>query len=90
MNIDIALNLVEKMLWTAVMVGGPILMIALVVGLVISVFQVATQIQEMTLTFVPKIVAVTLVLFVLGHWMLMVVMNFTIYLIENIPYFISG
>jgi len=90
MNIDIALNLVEKMLWTAVMVGGPILIVALVVGLVISIFQVATQIQEMTLTFVPKIVAVTLVLFVLGHWMLTVVMNFSTYLIENIPSFITG
>jgi len=87
-NIDLALNLVEQMLWTSVMVGGPILGVSLVVGLLISIFQVVTQIQEMTLTFVPKIVAVTAVIFVLGHWMLVVLMEFATYLFSNIPFFI--
>ena len=70
MNIDQAASLFENMLWESVQLGGPILLTALVVGMLISVFQVVTQIQEMTLTFVPKIIAIMLVLLLFGHWML--------------------
>ncbi len=51
-------------------VGAPILLVSLVVGLVISLFQSVTQIQEVTLTFVPKLAAIAVVLLVAGHWML--------------------
>jgi flagellar biosynthetic protein FliQ len=54
----------------------------------ISLFQAVTQIQEMTLTFVPKILAVLLALLVFAHWILEQIMDFTIHLIEQIPYYI--
>ena len=70
MDIDYALFLLGEMLKNVLLVTGPIFAVALVVGLLISIFQVVTQIQEMTLTFVPKILAVVGVLAILGHWML--------------------
>ena len=60
----------KKALITGVTVGGPILIISLVVGLIISIFQATTQIQEQTLTFVPKLIAIILVLVLGGPWML--------------------
>ena len=85
MNTDLAIALVEDMLWTAITVGAPILGVALVVGLLISILQVVTSIQEMTLTFVPKILAIVLVLLVFGHWMLTTLVNYSKELISNIP-----
>lgn len=65
-----ALDLLDQMLWTAVLLAAPILLATLVVGLIISVFQVATQIQEMTLSYVPKILTAAFLLIALGPWML--------------------
>lgn len=70
MKQDVALELVNQMLLTAAKIAGPFLLICLVVGLLISIIQVATQIQEMTLTFIPKIIAAVIALLVLGSWML--------------------
>lgn len=70
MNQDLALHLTNQMLLTAAKISAPILIVCLVVGLLISIIQVATQIQEMTLTFVPKIIAAVVVIFVMGGWML--------------------
>ena len=64
------MTIVKKALITGVTVGGPILIISLVVGLIISIFQATTQIQEQTLTFVPKLIAIILVLVLGGPWML--------------------
>ncbi len=69
----------------AFLISAPTLIAALVVGLVISIFQAATQIQEMTLTFVPKIIAVAVVILLFGPWMLRVMVSFTIQLISAIP-----
>ena len=85
MNIDLALSLTYDMLWTGIIVAAPILGVALAVGLMISIFQVVTQIQEMTLTFVPKILAVVMVIFIFGGWMLTTLVNFSATLIGNIP-----
>lgn len=63
------MTIVKKALVTGAMVAGPILGISLIVGLIISIFQATTQIQEQTLTFVPKLVAIILVLIVGGPWM---------------------
>ncbi|MDQ0149915.1 flagellar biosynthesis protein FliQ [Eubacterium multiforme] len=63
------MTIVKKALSTGVMVAGPILAISLIVGLIISIFQATTQIQEQTLTFVPKLVAIILVLIIGGPWM---------------------
>jgi flagellar biosynthesis protein FliQ len=77
MDLDYALFLMGQMLSTVLKVTGPIFAVALIVGLLVSIFQVVTQIQEMTLTFVPKILAVVAVLALLGHWMLTAVVRFT-------------
>lgn len=60
MGPDRAIDLMNSMLWNAVIIGGPIMMATLIVGLLISVFQVATQIQEITLSYVPKILTAVL------------------------------
>ena len=70
MNELVIMTIVKKALVTGVTVGGPILIISLVVGLIISIFQATTQIQEQTLTFVPKLIAIILVLVLGGPWML--------------------
>ena len=70
MNELVIMTIVKKALITGVTVGGPILIISLVVGLIISIFQATTQIQEQTLTFVPKLIAIILVLVLGGPWML--------------------
>lgn len=70
MNELVIMTIVKKALITGVTVGGPILIISLLVGLIISIFQATTQIQEQTLTFVPKLIAIILVLVLGGPWML--------------------
>lgn len=74
-----------KAIWTTLQVGGPILIIALIVGLVVSVFQAVTQIQEQTLVFIPKIVAIVAVIAITGPWMLNVMVNYTENLFREIP-----
>ena len=85
MNIDLAVALASEMLMTAMMVALPVLGVALLVGLLISILQVVTSIQEMTLTFVPKILAVGAVMLLFGHWMLTTLANYSTALISNIP-----
>lgn len=65
--------------------AGIVLIPALLVGLLVAMFQAATQINEMTLTFIPKLVVVALVLMVAGPWMLRVIMTFTLNLFHSIP-----
>ncbi|MEX2964299.1 flagellar biosynthesis protein FliQ [Microbulbifer sp. TYP-18] len=77
MTPDAALELVKNMLTTASMVSAPVLGVALLVGLVVSIFQVVTQIQEMTLTFVPKILSIVGVIFIFGAWMLSTIVAYT-------------
>lgn len=69
MGPDRALNLINEMLWQAAIIGGPILLATLGVGLIVSVFQVATQIQEITLSYVPKLFTAGFLLVGLGPWM---------------------
>ena len=69
MDADVAMNLLSQTLIGAIKVAAPVLVTTLVVGLAISILQVVTQVQEMTLTFVPKVIAVVLVCIVLGGWM---------------------
>ena len=77
MTPDTALELVKNMLGTAGAISAPILGVALLVGLLVSIFQVVTQIQEMTLTFVPKILSIVGVIFVFGAWMLGTLVAYT-------------
>ena len=70
MTVDDVTQIIRSGLYTIIISAAPLLLISLVVGLVISVFQTVTSIQEQTLTFVPKFVGIFLALIVLGHWML--------------------
>lgn len=79
------LELAQRSVAVALMICSPILGLGLLVGLVVSVFQAATQIQEMTLTFVPKIIAVAAALVFFGPWMLRSMVNFTTKLFESLP-----
>lgn len=85
MTSDLAFGLVREMLWTAMLVSAPVIGVAMAVGLVISIFQVVTQIQEMTLTFIPKLLAIFLVIVMLGSWMLAVLVEFGVTLFSSIP-----
>lgn len=70
MNINDVVKITSEALYTIVITSAPILLVSLVVGLIVSIFQTVTSIQEQTLTFVPKILAIFLTLIILGHWML--------------------
>lgn len=70
MTVDVVVDIAKNTLWNIIITSAPVLLISLVVGLIISIFQTATSIQEQTLTFVPKIVAIFLALMLLGGWML--------------------
>ncbi|MGI5978952.1 MAG: flagellar biosynthesis protein FliQ [Oscillospiraceae bacterium] len=65
-----ALSLLKDAIWLILKLAAPLLIVSIVIGLIISIFQAATQIHEQTLTFVPKIVAIALLLIILGSWML--------------------
>ncbi len=78
-----------EMFKTVLLVGGPALLIGLVVGLLVGLFQTVTQIQEFTLTFVPKMLVVFLCLFLLMPWMTDKLLTFTRNLIQQIPYYIK-
>lgn len=85
MEADRALNLLNDMLWNCLVIGGPILALTLAVGLAISVLQVATQLQEMTLSYVPKLLAAALLLIALGPWMISRITDFARGLYLMIP-----
>ncbi|EUJ10308.1 flagellar biosynthetic protein FliQ [Methylophilaceae bacterium 11] len=85
MSSDAALQLVSQMLWTGLLIMAPMLILVLVVGVLVSIFQVVTQIQEMSLSFIPKIITVVLVLQLFGPWMLRLLVNYSSQVISNIP-----
>lgn len=88
MSIDLVRDISGEVLKTVLMVSGPALIVSLLVGLIISLFQAITQIQEFTLTFVPKIIAVFLCLFFFFPWIAGALITFTTNLIERIPQYI--
>ena len=85
MNQDTVVNLASQAMTLALKVGAPLLIAALVVGVIVSVFQAVTQIQEQSLSLIPKIVAVAVVLVVLGPWMLGQLVSYTTALYTAIP-----
>ncbi len=82
---DLALALSAEMLWTTLYVSAPVLGFSMLVGVLISMLQVVTQIQETTLTFVPKILTVGVTLLLFGAWMLSTVVQFASRVIGGIP-----
>lgn len=85
MTQDFVVYLGREAVYTVLLVAGPLLAGSILVGLVISVFQATTQIQEQTLTFVPKIVTMLCLLVILSSWMLNILTSFTTFLFEIIP-----
>lgn len=75
-SLDIG-SVMQRALYTTLLVGGPIILVSMAIGLVISIFQAATQINEATLTFVPKLIVVALVLMILGPSMVSQLTDFT-------------
>lgn len=85
MTPEMIVSIGREALMTTLMVAGPMLIFGLIIGLTIAVFQAVTQIQEMTLTFIPKILAVSLALLVFLPWMISKLTDFTRHLFELIP-----
>ncbi len=79
----------QQALWVTMLIAAPMLLSALAVGLLIGMFQAATQINEMTLSFIPKLLILVASLVVAGPWMLSVIVNYTRQLMEQIPSLIS-
>jgi flagellar biosynthetic protein FliQ len=85
MNDASVIALGQQALMTAVLIAAPILLVSMVIGMLVSVFQAMTQINEVTLTFVPKIIAVFAVSAVLGPWMVGTMVNYTTRLFATLP-----
>ncbi|MBT8127192.1 MAG: flagellar biosynthesis protein FliQ [Gammaproteobacteria bacterium] len=85
MTPEMVLDVGQEALWVTALLSAPLLISALVVGLLVGMVQAATQIQEMTLTFIPKLAVLGLALVVAGSWMLGLISDFAINLIERIP-----
>ena len=79
----------QQALWVTMLLAAPLLGSALAVGLLVGMFQAATQINEMTLSFIPKLLVLVLSLVVAGPWMLRLILNFTQQLMVQIPSLIS-
>ncbi len=85
MTPETVLDIGREALYLTMLLAGPLLLSALVVGLLIGVFQAATQIQEMTLSFIPKLAALVFALLIAGPWMLRLLMEFSTRLFISIP-----
>ena len=85
MTPEAVMSMTYQALRVALIMAGPLLLTTLAVGLIISIFQAATQINEMTLTFIPKLLAMFVVLVVAGPWMINTLMDYTIRLFTSIP-----
>ena len=86
MSPESVMTLSQQALEITIMVSAPLLLAALVTGLLVSIFQAATQINEMTLSFIPKLLAMFVVMIVAGPWMLRVMMEYMQRLYSNIPW----
>ena len=89
MNVDDVMQIGREALWVATLLSAPILLTALGIGLLVGVIQAATQIQEMTLSFIPKLLGVALALVIGGPWMLGLVIDWVRELILSIPALVS-
>lgn len=85
MTPEYIISLSQETMMLVLYVSGPVLLVTLVVGLLVSIFQAVTQIHEMTLTFIPKILAVGALMLVMLPWMMQRMVDFTVQLISSIP-----
>ena len=85
MNIEQSVEILRQLVATSLLVISPILLVSLVIGLIVSLLQSVTSIQDQTLSFVPKLVAIALVLVIAAPWMLRQLMQFTVTYISRLP-----
>lgn len=90
MNVGHVMDMSRNVIWTVVEVSAPLLIISLVIGLVVSIIQTITSIQEQTLTFVPKFIAIMLILILFGSWMMDGMVDLLRELMEQVPLMIKG
>lgn len=86
---DVVLDIGREAIYRIIMVSAPTLLISLIVGLIVSIFQTVTSIQEQTLTFVPKIIAVLIVIILTGSWTIETLVEFITGLWSNFSYYID-
>ncbi|MDD3764639.1 MAG: flagellar biosynthesis protein FliQ [Nevskiales bacterium] len=89
MSPESVLTLGREALWLGILIGAPLLLTALAVGVLVGIFQAATQINEMTLSFIPKLLAMAAVGVLAGPWMLRMLTEFTRRLVDSIPGMLS-
>ncbi|SHO49847.1 flagellar biosynthesis protein FliQ [Anaerocolumna xylanovorans] len=90
MNEDVVIDIIREALWIIIKVSAPMLLVSLIVGLIISILQTITSIQEQTLTFVPKFIAIFLIIMLFGGWIMSETRDFFVELINNLPYYIKS
>lgn len=88
MDTEFVIQLGQQALWTTLKISAPILILGLVVGLIVSILQATTQVQEQSLSFIPKILAVVVAIAVFGPWMLSVMLDFTNGIMGNLMQFV--
>lgn len=88
MTVDAVVEMANKALFLIIKVSLPVLLVSLVVGLIISIFQTVTSIQEQTLTFVPKIICVFVALMILGQWMMTMMVEYAVELWSSFSLYI--
>ncbi|MBD8004031.1 flagellar biosynthesis protein FliQ [Bacillus norwichensis] len=89
MSAESVISLAGKGVFTILIVAGPLLFLALAVGLIVSIFQATTQIQEQTLAFIPKIIAVLVGIVFFGPWMLSRLLSYTTDIFQNLTRFVG-
>ncbi len=84
MTVEFAVHILRQALITVLTAGAPVLIVGLVVGLAVSILQAVSQVHEITLTFIPKIIAIFIALMVFAPWIVKVVLNFTTNILTNL------
>lgn len=90
MNETQVMEIVNQALYLILRVASPMLLVSLGIGLTVSILQTVTSIQEQTLTFVPKLLGIFVTIMLVGRWVMNSIVEFFVYLMENLPYFIKG
>lgn len=89
MTVDDVVAIANEALYLIIKTAAPVLLVSLIIGLIISIFQTVTSIQEQTLTFVPKIIGVFVAIMILGHWMLTQMTDFMVRLWSNFSLYVK-
>jgi len=85
MNDSVVIDIAREAIMTGALVAGPVMLVVLLVGVVVGIFQAATSINEMTLSFVPKLIIVMLLLSLIGSWQIQLLVDFATHVFERIP-----